>query len=64
MSSNVPYYMGNFDIPLIYSEFVKYEKYFIQVSKFNNKEIFNDKNELNERSLNFVKEYISRVVLY
>ena len=62
--ADVPYYMGNFDVPLIYSEFKNYEKYFIQVSKYNNKDIFNDESRLDERSLNLVKEYISKVINY
>lgn len=60
--ANIPYYMGNFDIPLTISDFKNYESDFIAVSKYEHKEVFPDSQQPSEESIQNVKRYIDNAV--
>ena len=60
--AEVPYYMGNFDIPLTIYDFKKYENDFISVSEYEHRDIFPNSQRPAEESVRNVRNYINNVL--
>lgn len=59
--ADVPYYMGNFDIPFNKNAFGDYESAFIAVSKHFNPQVFGNF-PIKQEQLSIAKSYISNVL--
>ncbi|GHV11028.1 hypothetical protein AGMMS49938_01020 [Fibrobacterales bacterium] len=62
--ADVPYYLGNMDIPFIHSTFYEIKDDVMAISKYNHKDIFSDSKLPSENSMQKVRNYINRVVSY
>lgn len=62
--ANVPYYMGNFDVPFIKENISNIYQDLIDISFYNHQDIFGYKEKPTEDSINKVVNYINNVLKY
>ncbi len=60
--ATIPYYLGNFNVPFICSEFASISNDVVTLSKSEHPEIFGQVNELNNETKNRIKQYIMRSI--
>lgn len=64
MFANIPYWLGNFDVPFIEKDFSHYKDDFITVSKYYHRDIFGECSVPEAACINRVKNYINNVVSF
>ncbi len=63
--AEVPYYMGNFDVPFIKDQFDDIAEDVVKISKYAHKDVFGDDCERpSTDSISRVKEYINKAICY